>query len=58
MEDNMNDDQMGQAEGTCMACSCPCAEHKEHNHDTTGMNLCEKCNHEHKEDGTCPCGCN
>lgn len=54
----MAEDQEGRTEDTCMACSCPCAEHKEHNHDTTGMNLCEKCNHEHKEDGTCPCGCN
>jgi hypothetical protein len=41
--------------GTCMACSCPCDMHKEHNHPV-GMK-CEKCGQEHKEGKTGDCGC-
>lgn len=38
----------------CMACQCPCEMHKEHQH---GDNKCEQCGHEHKDDGSCDCGC-
>jgi hypothetical protein len=46
---------------TCMACSCPCEMHKEHNHPTEagekGAKVCQMCDHEHKADGSCDCGC-
>jgi hypothetical protein len=38
-------------ESKCVACECPCDEHKEHSHD------CHKCGHAHKEDGHCDCKC-
>ena len=47
--------------GVCMACSCPCDEHKEHTHDKKdnegSAKKCEACGHEHKSNGTCDCGC-
>ncbi len=56
---------------TCMACSCPCEMHKEHNHlvspeggSASGgeekheeAKTCSACGHEHKQDGKCDCGC-
>ena len=47
---------------SCMACSCPCEMHKEHNHPVegeqkTGAKVCQMCDHEHKADGSCDCGC-
>jgi hypothetical protein len=46
---------------TCMACSCPCDMHKEHNHPTEGekseAKVCKMCGHEYKADGSCDCGC-
>jgi len=43
---------------TCMACTCPCEEHKEHNHEVEDQTkVCEKCSHEHKVEGGCDCGC-
>ena len=49
-------------EATCMACTCPCEMHKEHNHPVEGANksevkVCKMCGHEHKADGSCDCGC-
>jgi hypothetical protein len=44
----------------CMACTCPCEMHKEHNHPVEGKSeakVCKMCGHEHKADGTCNCGC-
>lgn len=42
---------------TCMACSCPCDAHKEHNHGTDGAKekpkACDKCG---DTSGTCTCG--
>jgi hypothetical protein len=35
---------------TCMACSCPCEAHKEHNHPVEKK---EAAAHEHAEGGTC-----
>lgn len=48
--------------GTCMACSCPCEMHKEHNHHDEEKHgeekACSSCGHEHKqESGRCDCGC-
>lgn len=37
----------------CMACKCPCDQHKDH----TCKDKCEKCGHAHKEDGNCDCSC-
>lgn len=47
---------------TCMACSCPCEIHKEHNHPVEDKNkseakACHMCGHEHTADGSCDCGC-
>ncbi len=47
---------------TCMACTCPCEIHKEHNHPAEGSEkpaakVCQMCGHEHKADGSCDCGC-
>jgi len=45
---------------TCMACSCPCEMHKEHNHPVEEKHeakTCSACGHEHKQDGKCDCGC-
>jgi hypothetical protein len=46
--------------GVCMACSCPCEAHKEHNHPV-GKNIehedggtCAHCGAK-KEEGTCGC---
>lgn len=49
-------------EATCLACSCPCDMHTEHNHPVSGevkseTKVCPMCGHEHKADGTCDCGC-
>ena len=55
----------------CMACECPCDEHKEHTHDEKKCMACEcpcdehkehahdcsKCGHAHKDDSHCDCGC-
>ena len=46
---------------TCMACSCPCEMHKEHNHPANEKHeeakTCSACGHEHKQDGKCDCNC-
>lgn len=56
-EDNKN---------TCMACSCPCEMHKEHNHPVDDkhehekheeIKSCSTCGQEHKQDGAPACGC-
>ena len=45
---------------TCMACSCPCEMHKEHNHpvadEHTEAKVCAMCGHENKGDEN-DCGC-
>ncbi len=52
---------------TCMACSCPCEMHKEHNHPIEEMGKqekheesksCSTCGMPHKQDNTPTCGCN
>lgn len=59
---------------TCMACSCPCEMHKEHNHPVEEMKAeelskeesnknkevksCSTCGVGHKPDGAPACGCN
>jgi len=49
---------MKNKEGVCMACSCPCDMHKEHNHDVKKSGkTCAMCGHEHGKDGKCACGC-
>ena len=46
---------------TCMACSCPCEGHKEHNHPVEKkpeeIKACTTCGQEHKQDDTSACGC-
>lgn len=45
---------------TCMACTCPCEMHKEHNHsvkEKSEAKVCKMCGHEHKTDGACDCDC-
>lgn len=52
---------------TCMACSCPCEMHKEHNHPVSAeggeekheeSKTCSACGHEHKQGGgKCDCDC-
>lgn len=49
----MND----QNQNACMACSCPCDMHKEHDHSTQQGDKCDKCGHEHKAGQKCDCGC-
>ena len=53
----------------CMACECPCEDHKEHthehaehhaegeHHEEKPSGACEKCTHTHNDDGHCDCGC-
>lgn len=36
----------------CMACECPCEEHKEHNH-AGGKEKCSSCGEEHEKDKKC-----
>ena len=47
--------------GVCMACSCPCDKHKEHNHPVEEkheeMKTCSTCGQEHGQDGKPACGC-
>lgn len=52
---------------TCMACSCPCEMHKEHNHPVEGAEKheghedsksCSTCGAKHKDNGAPACGCN
>lgn len=56
-------DQATKQSNTCMACTCPCEMHKEHNHPVEGAQkteakFCKMCGHEHKKaDGSCDCGC-
>lgn len=47
---------------TCVACSCPCEIHKEHNHQVEGENkieakACQTCGPEHDTARTCDSGC-
>ncbi len=42
----------------CMACSCPCEAHKEHNHPADmkqedGTKVCAHCGSKHADGGTC-----
>lgn len=57
----MNNDENKDNKSTCMACSCPCEMHKEHNHPVEekheGAKTCSACGHGHKQDGKCDCGC-
>lgn len=45
----------------CMACSCPCNMHKEHNHPVEEKReeakTCSACGQDHKPDGKPACGC-
>ncbi|MBI2670178.1 MAG: hypothetical protein HYX20_03470 [Candidatus Yanofskybacteria bacterium] len=51
----------------CMACSCPCEMHKEHNHPVEEMGehekhheeskTCSTCGAPHKQDNTPSCDC-
>lgn len=46
----MNNDE--QKSGVCMACTCPCEAHKEHNHSVE-----KESGHEHKDGEVCTsCG--
>ncbi|MBI2406144.1 MAG: hypothetical protein HYV25_01000 [Candidatus Harrisonbacteria bacterium] len=46
---------------TCMACSCPCEAHKEHNHPVgekpEEAKTCSTCGQERKQDRMCDYGC-
>lgn len=39
-------------EKKCMACECPCDEHKEHDHAAEGKK-CENCGHGHGDVKSC-----
>lgn len=52
----MHEDTHDEKHEKCMACECPCDEHKEHNHPVEHKK-CEHCGHEHHEGGHCDCGC-
>jgi len=63
----MNNQNNNQKSEVCMACSCPCEMHKEHNHPVEEMSKpenhdevksCSTCGVEHKKNNVPACGCN